>query len=160
MYMALPAPSQYGMGVRGEEKNSDNILAEKYDLRLNGEYNAFSGSSEWQKGYQNLRNVNYFFYYYCVPENEETEDVLSLKGEAYFLRAYWHFYLLTRFGDIPLMDRLWDENATVAGLQIPPASRSDVAKFILEDLKTASEGMLQSRSKYSGLRIGNAGSFV
>ena len=153
LYMALPAPSQYGMGVRGEEKNSDNILAEKYDLRLNGEYNAFSGSSEWQKGYQNLRNVNYFFYYYCVPENEETEDVLSLKGEAYFLRAYWHFYLLTRFGDIPLMDRLWDENATVAGLQIPPASRSDVAKFILEDLKTASEGMLQSRSKYSGLRI-------
>ena len=153
LYMALPAPSQYGMGVRGEEKNSDNILAEKYDLRLNGEYNAFSGSSEWQKGYQNLRNVNYFFYYYCVPENEETEDVLSLKGEAYFLRAYWHFYLLTRFGDIPLMDRLWDENATVAGLQIPPASRSDVAKFILEDLKTASEGMLQSRSKYSGFRI-------
>ena len=52
LYMALPAPSQYGMGVRGEEKNSDNILAEKYDLRLNGEYNAFSGSSEWQKGYQ------------------------------------------------------------------------------------------------------------
>ena len=158
--MALPAPSQYGMGVRGEEKNSDNILAEKYDLRLNGEYNAFSGSSEWQKGYQNLRNVNYFFYYYCVPENEETEDVLSLKGEAYFLRAYWHFYLLTRFGDIPLMDRLWDENATVAGLQIPPASRSDVAKFILEDLKTASEGMLQSRSKYSGLRISKEAAMI
>ena len=64
LYMALPTPSQYGMGVRGEEKNSDNILAEKYDLRLNGEYNAFSGSSEWQKGYQNLRNVNYFFHYY------------------------------------------------------------------------------------------------
>ena len=160
LYMALPAPSQYGMGVRGEEKNSDNILAEKYDLRLNGEYNAFSGSSEWQKGYQNLRNVNYFFYYYCVPENEETEDVLSLKGEAYFLRAYWHFYLLTRFGDIPLMDRLWDENATVAGLQIPPASRSDVAKFILEDLKTASEGMLQSRSKYSGLRISKEAAMI
>lgn len=160
LYMALPAPSQYGMGVRGEEKNSDNILAEKYDLRLNGEYNAFSGSSEWQKGYQNLRNVNYFFYYYCVPENEETEDILSLKGEAYFLRAYWHFYLLTRFGDIPLMDRLWDENATVAGLQIPPAPRSEVAKFILEDLKTASEGMLQPRSKYSGLRISKEAAMI
>ena len=83
-----------------------------------------------------------------------------MKGEAYFLRAYWHFYLLTRFGDIPLMDRLWDENATVAGLQIPPASRSDVAKFILEDLKTASEGMLQSRSKYSGLRISKEAAMI
>ena len=160
LYPALPAPAQYGMGVRGEEVNSDNILAEKYDMRLNGENNQFSGSADWEKGYQNLRNVNYFFYYYCVPENEETEDVLSLKGEAYFLRAYWHFYLLTRFGDIPLMDRLWDENATVAGLQIPPASRSDVAKFILEDLKTASEGMLQSRSKYSGLRISKEAAMI
>lgn len=37
LYPALPAPAQYGMGVRGEEVNSDNILAEKYDMRLNGE---------------------------------------------------------------------------------------------------------------------------
>lgn len=160
LYMALPAPSQYGMGVRGEEKNSDNILAEKYNLRLNGEYNAFSGSSEWQKGYQNLRSVNYFFHFYCVPEGEETEDILSLKGEAHFLRAYWHFYLLTRFGDIPLMDRLWDENATVAGLQIPPAPRSEVAEFILEDLRTAIEGLLHSRSKFSGLRIGKEAAMI
>lgn len=160
LYMALPTPSQYGMGVRGEEKNSDNILAEKYDLRMNGEYNAFSGSSEWKKGYQNLRDVNYFFHYYCVPENEETEEIISLKGEAYFLRAYWHFYLLTRFGDIPLMDRLWDENATVDGLQIPASARADVARFILKDLQTATEGMLQPRSKYSGLRINKEAAMI
>lgn len=160
LYMALPTPSQYGMGVRGEEKNSDNILAEKYDLRMNGEYNAFSGSSEWKKGYQNLRDVNYFFHYYCVPENEETEEIISLKGEAYFLRAYWHFYLLTRFGDIPLMDRLWDENATVGGLQIPASARADVARFILKDLQTATEGMLQPRSKYSGLRINKEAAMI
>lgn len=102
LYMALPAPSQYGMGVRGEEKNSDNILAEKYDLRLNGEYNAFSGSSEWQKGYQNLRNVNYFFYYYCVPENEETEDVLSLKGGSIFPACVLAFLLVDSFWGISL----------------------------------------------------------
>ena len=64
LYPALPAPAQYGMGVRGEEVNSDNILAEKYDMRLNGENNLFSGSSDWKKGYENLRDVNYFFYYY------------------------------------------------------------------------------------------------
>ena len=31
LYTSLPAPTQYGMSVRGEEVNSDNILAEKYD---------------------------------------------------------------------------------------------------------------------------------
>lgn len=159
LYPSLPTPSQYGMSVRGEEVNSDNILAEKYDKRLNGENNLFSGSDNWSKGYENLRNVNYFFHYYSVPEGKETADVRSLRGEAYFFRAYWHFYLLTRFGDIPIMDDFWDENATLAGLQIPAAKRSDVARFILNDLKAAiglvpeARAELYARSKYKGLRI-------
>ena len=78
--------------------------------------------------------------------------MLSLKGEAYFFRAYWHFYLLTRFGSIPVMDKFWDGNATVAGLQIPPRDRSAVAQFIIDDLKTA-KNLLYSRSQYKGLRI-------
>lgn len=159
LYPSLPVPSQYGMSIRGEEVNSDNILAEKYDKRLNGENNLFSGSDNWSKGYGNLRNVNYFFHYYSVPEGKETADVRSLRGEAYFFRAYWHFYLLTRFGDIPIMDDFWDENATLAGLQIPAAKRSDVARFILNDLKAAIgqvpevRAELYPRSKYKGLRI-------
>ena len=94
LYTSLPAPAQYGIGVRGEEVNSDNILSEKYDMRLNGENNQFSGSDDWNKGYKNLRMVNYFFHYYAVSEVDETDEVLSLRGEAYFFRAYWHFYLL------------------------------------------------------------------
>lgn len=152
LYMALPSLTQFGMGVRGEEKNSDNILAEKYNVRLNGENQVFDGSTDWQTGYKNLRNVNYFFQFYRVPESSETAEIISLKGEAYFLRAYWHFYLLTRFGDVPLMDKFWDEQASIAGLQIPAASRLEVAKFILEDLNMA-KTMLSPRSKYQGLRI-------
>ncbi len=87
LYSALPTPTQFGMSVRGEEVNSDNILAEKYDKRLNGENNQFSGATDWEKGYQNLRNVNYFFYHYEVPENLETDEVLSLREK---LISYVH----------------------------------------------------------------------
>lgn len=159
LYTALSVPTQFGMGVRGEEVNSDNILAEKYDRRLNGENTLFSGSDSWSKGYQNLRNVNYFFEYYKIPETLETAEVRSLRGEAYFFRAYWHFYLLTRFGDIPVMDSFWDANATVEGLQIPATKRSDVARFILNDLKAATgqipeaRAELLPRGKYQGLRV-------
>ena len=153
LYIALPSFGTYDMGVRGEEKNSDNIVAEVYDKRLNGELlETGGGTAEWQNGYQNLRNVNYFFEYYKVPEAEETKDVLSLKGEAYFFRAYWHFYLLTRFGSIPVMDKFWDGNATVAGLQITPRDRSAVAQIIIDDFKKA-KNLLYSRSQYKGLRI-------
>lgn len=153
LYITLPAFETYGMGVLGEEKNSDNMIATVYDKRLNGELQeTVGGSADWQTGYQNLRKVNYFFEYYKMTPTEETEDVLSMKGEAYFFRAYWHFYLLTRFGHIPVMDKFWDGNATVAGLQIPQRDRSAVAQFIIEDL-LAAKSMLHPRSKYKGLRI-------
>ena len=152
LYMAIPSLTKFGMGIRGEEKNSDNILSELYDKRLNGENTNFAGSTDWANGYQRLRAVNYFFHYYNVDPSRETKDVLSLKGEVYFLRAYWHFFLLTRFGNIPVMDAFWDENATTEGLQIPAKKRAEVAKFILEDLNTAKD-LLYSRNTYSGLRI-------
>lgn len=159
LYMTLPSFSKFGLGVRSEEKNSDNIIAEKYDARLHGQNNQFSGASDWQTGCQNLRKVNYFFHNYKVPEAQENEDVLSLKGEAYFLRAYWHFDLLKKFGSIPVMDAFWDENATIAGLQIPAKTRNEVARFILSDLVEA-KNLLHSRGKYSGIRINKEAAMV
>ena len=159
LYMTLPSFSKFGLGVRSEEKNSDNIIAEKYDARLHGQNNQFSGASDWQTGYQNLRKVNYFFHNYKVPEAQENEDVLSLKGEAYFLRAYWHFDLLKKFGSIPVMHAFWDENATIAGLQIPAKTRNEVARFILSDLVEA-KNLLHSRGKYSGIRINKEAAMV
>lgn len=159
LYMTLPSYAKWGIGVRSEEKNSDNIVAEKYDQRLHGQNNQFSGALEWQKGYQNLRKVNYFFHNYLVPESLENEDVLSLKGEAYFFRAYWHFYLLKKFGAIPVMDTFWDENATIGGLQIPAKSRNEVARFILRDLNDA-KLLLHSRSKHLGIRINREAAMV
>ena len=159
LYMTLPSFSKFGLGVRSEEKNSDNIIAEKYDARLHGQNNQFSGASDWQTGYQNLRKVKYFFHNYKVPEAQENEDVLSLKGEAYFLRAYWHFDLLKKFGSIPVMDAFWDENATIAGLQIPAKTRNEVARFILSDLVEA-KNLLHSRGKYSGIRINKEAAMV
>lgn len=152
LYVTLPSLKKFGMGVRGEEKNSDNIISESYDKRLNGENTIFSSSQTWEEGYTNLRKVNYFFHYYAIPEAEETDEIRSLKGEAYFFRAYWHFVQLKNFGAFPIMDDFWDKNATIAGLQKAPAPRGDVAKFILSDLAKA-ERLLYSRGKYSGLRV-------
>lgn len=152
LYTQLPSLKKFGMGVRGEDKNSDNILAEVYDKQLNGEATEFAGTQIWEKTYQNLRDVNYFFHYYRVPEAQENNEIRSLKGEALFLRAYWHFELLKNFGHIPIMDKFWDDQATIAGLQIPQSDRSEVAKFILSDLEQAVT-LLYARNRYQGLRI-------
>ena len=152
LYMALPCLTQYGTGVRSQEKDSDNILSEKYNPRINGEFTSFSGEKDWSEAYSNLRSVNWFFEYYRLPESDETEATASLRGEVHFLRAWWHFVLLKKFANVPVMDALWDGNATLEGLQIPASGRKDVALFILSDLEKAI-GLLQGRSVSSGLRI-------
>lgn len=159
LYMALPSLTQYGSGVRAVEKNSDNIISEKYDPRINGELKEFDGYGDWSSSYQNLRDVNYFFEYYQMSGQQETPEVFSLYGEVYFLRAWWHFNLLKKFGNIPLMDGFWDGNATIEGLQIPASPRNQVARFILSDLDKAIS-LLHPRSVYSGLRINKEAAYV
>lgn len=159
LYSALPSLSQYGAGVRAVEKNSDNILSEKYDPRINGELTSFDGYADWSSAYQNLRDVNYFLEFCQIPQSRQTENIRSLIGEVYFLRAWWHFTLLRKFGNIPLMDGFWDSDATLEGLQIPAAKRKDAAVFILSDLDKAIS-LLHTRDVYSGLRISREAALI
>ena len=161
LYPQLPSLGKFGMGVRGEEKNSDNIVSEKYDTRLNGESTLFDGTMDWENGFKYVRNVNYFFDNYRVDEESLglSDDLKSLKGEAHFLRAYWHFFLLKKFGNIPYIESLLDANATIGQLQIPALPRNEVAKKILADLETA-KSMLHPRSKFQGLRINKEAAMV
>ena len=140
LYMTLPSFSKFGLGVRSEEKNSDNIVAEVYDKRLNGELlETGGGTAEWQNGYQNLRNVNYFFEYYKVPEAEETKDVLSLKGEAYFFRAYSYFDLLQLYGDVIITKKPLD--ITDPEMKVKRNDRSEVVDLIIDDLGHAIDNL-------------------
>ena len=159
LYIALPSISQYGTGIRSVDRNSDNIISEKYDVRINGESTPFGSYGEWSAAYQNLRDVNYFFEFYKVPREQENDNTASLCGEVYFLRAWWHFTLLKKFGNIPVMDAFWDRNATIAGLQIPATPRNEVARFILGDLETAF-GLLHERKVHLGLRINKEAAIV
>lgn len=159
LYIALPVLKQYGSGVRAVEKNSDNIISEAYDKRINGEYNEFSSYADWTSAYQNLRDVNYFFEYYMVPEGLENRETESLWGEVLFLRAWWHYDLLKKFGNVPVMKAFWDGNATLSGLQIPAKDRKDVAIEILKDLERAAE-LLYERDVYKGLRINKEAALV
>src|SRR5699024_10589218 len=64
-------------------------------------------------------------------------------GEAKFLRAYFYFYLVTAFGDIPL---IIDPDVKVEEVKRDPSEL--IYELIIEDLKYASE-VLPKKSKLS-----------
>jgi len=61
----------------------------------------------------------------------------QLTGEAYFIRAFWHFYLTNCYGDVPLVTTT---NYAVIDV-LPRTPRVQVLQQVVSDLTTA-QGML------------------
>jgi hypothetical protein len=83
----------------------------------------------------------------------DTKDKEQLQGEALFIRALLHFYLLQLFGDIPYIQTTdYKINSTVARMP-----SNEIYKYIITDLKTAEGQLLPSYSSTERVR---ANSFV
>ncbi|BAV07366.1 RagB/SusD domain-containing protein [Filimonas lacunae] len=71
----------------------------------------------------------------------------QLLGESYFLRAFYHFYLVNLYGDVPLITSTHYETTSLQ----PRAKTSQVYETIVSDLKQAKE--LMNDAYPSGNRV-------
>lgn len=81
------------------------------------------------------------------PGKEDQKN--AYLGEAYFLRAYSHFFLLTNFRNIPLMDKF-----PVSTVDYKPQASPEAAwDFIIDDLKKAKD-LLPKKGYWTGDNLG------
>ncbi|MDR2148649.1 MAG: RagB/SusD family nutrient uptake outer membrane protein [Tannerella sp.] len=96
---------------------------------------ATQGDYSWQNLYNVIMKCNTAIAYYpTVPDASET-DYNDFLGQAYGLRALMYFYAIRIWGDVPIVDQLWD--GLVSSSQIPRSPVSDVKTLILSDLDEA-----------------------
>jgi starch-binding outer membrane protein, SusD/RagB family len=90
-----------------------------------------------------------------TASNSLTKTVKNqLLGEAYFLRAFFHFYLVNFFGDVPIMTSSdWRVNAVVSR-----KPKSDVYKQIISDLNKAEDLLSDKYVTENILSVYDAGS--
>ena len=105
----------------------------------------------YTKAYQCLRHVNNLIDQAAVYTGSGNID--NAVGTAHFFRAWWHFFLLKRFGGIALMTTA--PNTTSDSVWGPRTSRYEVVASILDDLTKAQQ--LVSATKAS---TGNNGSLT
>lgn len=105
----------------------------------------------YTKAYQCLRHVNNLIDQAAVYTGSGNID--NAVGTAHFFRAWWHFFLLKRFGGISLMTTA--PNTTSDIVWGPRNSRYEVVASILDDLTKAQQ--LVSATKAS---TGNNGSLT
>lgn len=85
-----------------------------------------------------------------LPEyrnNYKENDYNAYLGEARFLRAFYYFGIVKRYGGIPIVDKVLDPKAPLEELQQPRNTEYDCWKFIYEDLKFAMENATDSKSE-------------
>jgi len=101
-----------------------------YTNNLNG---MNSAPPYWEKGYSFIYQAN------AIIEGCQNSNILDekikrqLTGEARFIRAYWYFYLVNLYGDVPLITVTdYNKNSTMQRM-----SKNTVYDYIISDLEHA-----------------------
>jgi hypothetical protein len=107
------------------------------DVNL-GWFSKTQSGHQWQRLYLNIRSCNDFI------ENLDNatfaEDArVQLKGEAYFLRAYFLHRLTRAFGGVPIQLRVTQLTDDPESFLIPRSSYTDCIKQVLSDIDNAAE---------------------
>lgn len=99
----------------------------------------------WDNCYRGINKANF-----AIANAENMEDGLVAEstkmkyiGEAKFMRALYYYFLVTRFGDVPLI-------TTVSNEGVGKTSKSEVYSQIISDLSAAATSLLDKSAEEFG----------
>ncbi|MGJ1206317.1 RagB/SusD family nutrient uptake outer membrane protein [Sphingobacterium lactis] len=98
--------------------------------------------------YDRIRNINTFIVGLPTYKDNFAEDRYNnILGEAHFLRAFFYFSLVKRYGGVPIVKDVQDPTADKESLLVPRNKESEVYRFIQEDLQFAIDNMSETSEK-------------
>jgi len=129
------------------DQGTDLVSASRDEL--SGINAAGTSDPYWEQTYLWLRPVNILIAKGAEYSNQD--EIAGPVGQAYFFRAWHHFFLLKRFGGVPIANKVpeLDDNIVTG----PRASRYEVIQQILTDLDVA----IAKLSKTTVTTTGNDG---
>ncbi len=117
-------------------------LVEASSNYVSGTNSAPTSDTYWSQPYTWLRKVNIL-----ISKGESYANQAEIAGpigQAYFFRAWHHFFLLKRFGGVPIANHVTDTSSDDNVVWGPRASRYEVVKQILDDLDVAISKLAQT----------------
>lgn len=132
----------------GEGDNDQFTLKQLEDFE--GPTNTEYLQAEWEANYEGIYRANKVIE--RVPEIDMSESLKArIIAEAKFIRAYFHYNLVTVFGRVPLVDRVLSPSE----YNIAQSNPSDIWVLIEADLNDAGS-VLPKRSQYPAEDLGRA----
>lgn len=109
----------------------------------------------WEGHYQAINRSNQALRYLPLLDKADASLKSRLEGEAKFLRAFSYFILVRSYGDIPLVNRVFENTEEDRAMVFTRKPKAEIYAFIESDLQAAI-ATLPEKSAYSGSNIGRA----
>ena len=127
------------------------IDATKNELSYNmfklGEYNENSYNvGAWEACYKGIFQASVFIHNVDRCQEMADWEILDYKGQARFVRAYYYWLLLRRYGPVPIMpDEGVDYTQSYEEIATPRSSYEEVAQYISDEMLQATKELQYDR---------------
>lgn len=116
--------------------------ANNYEWYKNCRYDEGAQQGSWRMCYEGIRDASTFIM--NIDKNREftKEEIIDNKAQARFLRAYYYWLLLRKYGPIPLLpDEGLDYTKPYAELEVPRSTYDECAEYIANELALAAKDL-------------------
>ncbi|MBF6627897.1 MAG: RagB/SusD family nutrient uptake outer membrane protein [Proteiniphilum sp.] len=107
-----------------------------------GEYNENEKQDGWGDSYKGIRNASVFIQNIDQNEIFSAEKRADYKAQARFVRAYYYWLLLRKYGPIPILpDEGIDYTKDYDEIAIPRSSYEECAEYISSEMQLAAKDL-------------------
>lgn len=115
---------------------------DKYRKYKNGEYDEGWDQSSWASCYQGIRKASIFIHNIGMNRDMSKEEILDKKAQARFLRAYYYWLLLRKYGPVPIVaEEGIDYTTDYQNLSQARNSYDECVDFITKEFATAAKDL-------------------
>ena len=133
------------------QESTGNLRAERImrGLQMTGSplLGNWSGTGQGQPLYEAIRSTNVFLKYIEGTRNMKAGQLADWRAQATFLKGYYHFLLLQRYGPIIISDKVISPDAMSTDLFMSRSSVEECFDYILDLVNTAIPDLVEKRDE-------------
>jgi len=137
-------------GDRDGDYDSKDISALSYNEFRTGSYSENDKQDTWLQCYRGIRNATTFIQNIHLNKEMTQEEIADYKAQARFVRAYYYWLLLRKYGPIPLLpENGIDYTASYDEVATPRSTYEECAEYISNEMVLAARDLKPGRDRLS-----------
>lgn len=126
---------------------------DRYRKYKNGEYDEGWDQGTWGSCYEGIRDASTLIHNIDINKEMTSTEIADYKAQARFLRAYYYWLLLRKYGPIPIVpDEGIDFSLSYEELSLPRNTYEECAEFIANEMALAALDLPKERSNRNVVR--------